>query len=154
MRAQAEICGQDCPAPVNQRGNLARSALIGTSWLLAQNIGTRVISFGSQIILARLLAPSDFGNIGLALTVTTLATVVANFGIDDVLLQRQRTLRFWASPAFVTSLGLGLISFLAVVAIASLAASIYRSPVLTALLPIMAASMPLTALSTVPTAKI
>ncbi len=135
-------------------GDLSRSALIGTGWLLAQNAGTRVISFGSQIILAKLLAPSDFGNIGLALTITALANVVANFGVDDVLLQRQRTLRFWASPAFFTSLGLGLFSFLAVVAIAPLAASMYRSTILLSLLPLMALSMPLTALSTVPTAQI
>jgi len=141
-------------AATKGEGGLSRSALIGTSWLLVQNAGTRVISFGSQIILAKLLAPSDFGNIGLALTVTTLASVVANFGVDDVLLQRQRTLRFWASPAFVTSLGLGLFSFLAVVGIAPLAALIYRSPILLSILPLMALALPLTALSTVPTAQI
>jgi O-antigen/teichoic acid export membrane protein len=135
-------------------GSLSRSALIGTSWLLAQNVGTRVISFGSQIILAKLLAPSDFGNIGLALTITTLANVVANFGVDDVLLQRQNTLRFWASTAFVTSLCLGLFSFIAVVAIAPFAVFLYRSPVLLSILPLMALSIPLTALSTVPTAQI
>ena len=134
--------------------SLGRSALIGTSWLLAQNLGTRAISFASQIILAKLLVPSDFGTIGLALTVTTLASVVANFGVDDVLLQRQKSLRFWASPAFATSLGLGLLSFLGVVAVAPFAVSIYRAPVLLNLLPLMALSLPLTALSTVPMAKI
>ena len=135
-------------------GSLRRSALIGTSWLLAQNLGTRVISFASQIILAKLLAPGDFGTIGLALTVTTLASVVANFGVDDVLLQRQKSLRFWASAGFATSLGLSLLSFLGVVMLAPAAASIYRAPVLLRLLPLMAIAMPLTALSTVPMAKI
>jgi len=81
-------------------GSLSRSPLVGTSWLLAQNVGTRAISFASQIVLAKLLVPGDFGAIGLALTVTTLASVVANFGVDDVLLQRQKSLRFWASAAF------------------------------------------------------
>ena len=76
--------GRQGPAG-GRSGSLGRSALIGTSWLLVQNIGTRVISFGSQIVLAKLLAPSDFGNIGLALTVTTVASVIANFGVDDVL---------------------------------------------------------------------
>jgi teichuronic acid exporter len=135
-------------------GSLRRSALIGTSWLLAQNLGTRVISFASQIVLAKLLAPGDFGTIGLALTVTTLASVVANFGVDDVLLQRQKSLRFWASAGFATSLGLGLLSFLGVLLFAPAAAWIYRAPVLVRLLPLMAIAMPLTALSTVPMAKI
>ena len=135
-------------------GSLRRSALIGTSWLLAQNLGTRVISFASQIILAKLLAPGDFGTIGLALTVTTLANVVANFGVDDVLLQRQKSLRFWTAAGFVTSLGLGALSFLCVVLFAPVAAAIYRAPVLLSLLPLMAIALPLTALSTVPMAKI
>lgn len=140
--------------PPTARGSLGRATLIGTSWLLAQNVGTRAISFASQIILAKLLAPSDFGTIGLALTVTTLASVVANFGVDDVLLQRQKSLRLWTAAAFVTSLGLGLLSFLGVVALAPLFAMIYRAPILLKLLPLMALALPLTALSTVPMAKI
>src|SRR5690242_6299026 len=134
----------DTSAAGLRRGNLSRSALIGTSWLLAQNVGTRAISFASQIILAKLLAPSDFGTISLALTVTTVAGVVANFGVDDVLLQRQKSLRFWTSPAFATSLGLGLLSFLVVAAIAPLAALVYRAPDMVRLLPLMALSLPLT----------
>lgn len=138
----------------DKSARLGRSALIGTSWLLVQNIGSRVISFGSQIILARLLAPSDFGNIGLALTITTLASVIANFGVDDVLLQRQKTLDYWASSGFVASLVLGLLSFLGVAMAAPLFAAMYHSHILLSLLPLMAVAMPLTALSTVPMAKL
>lgn len=138
----------------DKSARLGRSALIGTSWLLVQNIGSRVISFGSQIILARLLAPSDFGNIGLALTITTLASVIANFGVDDVLLQRQKALRYWASSGFVASLVLGLLSFAAVALAAPLFAAMYHSRILLSLLPLMALAMPLTALSTVPMAKL
>lgn len=134
--------------------SLARSTLIGTGWLIAQNAGTRIIGFGSQILLAKLLAPADFGNLGLALTVTTVASVMANFGVDDVLLQRQKTLRFWATSGFVASLGLGAISFIGVVLIAPFAATLYHSAVLRTLLPLMALAMPLTALSTVPMAQI
>lgn len=139
-------------ASVNK--SLGRSTLIGTGWLIAQNIGTRVIGFGSQIVLAKLLAPADFGNLGLALTVTMIATVIANFGVDDVLLQRQKTLRFWATSGFTASLALGVLSFLGVVIAAPFAATLYHAPVLRALLPLMALAMPLTALSTVPMAQI
>lgn len=133
---------------------LGRSTLIGTGWLIAQNFGTRVIGFGSQIVLAKLLAPADFGNLGLALTVTMIATVIANFGVDDVLLQRQKTLRFWATSGFLASFGLGVLSFAGVVMAAPFAATLYHAPVLRMLLPLMALAMPLTALSTVPTAQI
>jgi O-antigen/teichoic acid export membrane protein len=122
--------------------------------LLAQNIGTRLIAFVSQIVLAKLLVPGDFGNLGLALTITTIVGVIANFGVDDVLLQRQKTLRFWTTPAFITSLGLGVISMLIVAAAAPLAAAMYHAPILVQILPLMAITMPLTALATVPTVKI
>lgn len=134
--------------------SLGRSTLVGTGWLIAQNLGTRVIGFGSQIFLAKFLTPADFGNLGLALTVTTVATVIANFGVDDVLLQRQKTLRFWASAGFVASLVLGILSFILVAVAAPFAAALYHAPVLRSLLPLMALAMPLTALSTVPTAQI
>ena len=81
--------------------------------------------------------------------------VIANFGVDDVLLpQRQKTLRFWTTPAFITSLGLGVISMLIVAAAAPLAAAMYHAPILVQILPLMAITMPLTALATVPTVKI
>lgn len=144
----------EAPTPGPNPKDLGRSTLIGTSWLIAQNAGTRIIGFGSQIVLAKLLAPADFGNLGLALTVTTIASVIANFGVDDVLLQRQRHLRFWAMSGFLASLGLGLVSFIAVIIAAPFAAAIYHSPVLQSLLPLMALAMPLTALATVSTAAI
>ena len=141
---------------IRKEGGLGRSALIGTSWLLAQNIGTRAISFASQIILAKLLAPGDFGNIGLALTVTTLASAVANFGVDDVLLQRQKTLHFWSKPpAFITSLGLGVLSFFRRPGgRAARCRDVSRAGPAVASAPYGGFRCPLTGLSTVPTAKI
>jgi O-antigen/teichoic acid export membrane protein len=133
---------------------LTRMVFAGVGWLLAQGVGTRVISFASQIVLARILVPSDFGSLALAGTVTSLFEALISFGVDDVLLQRQRTMRYWATPALVTSLGLSIASMLLVIACAPVAVHLYDAPVLYQILPIMAVGMPLSALSTVPTAKI
>lgn len=64
----------------------------------------------SQIVLARILLPSDFASLALAGTVIALFEALISFGVDDVLVQRQRTMRYWARPAFVTSLGLSIAS--------------------------------------------
>lgn len=72
---------------------LTRRAVAGVGWLLGQNVGMRVILIASQIVLARILLPSDFAILALAGTVTSLFEALVSFGVDDVLVQRQRTMR-------------------------------------------------------------
>jgi O-antigen/teichoic acid export membrane protein len=133
---------------------LTRRVFAGVGWLLGQNVGMRVIVFASQIVLARILLPSDFASLALAGTVIALFETLISFGVDDVLVQRQRAMRYWAKPAFVTSLGLGIASMLLVIACMPVAVHLYEAPVLYSILPIMALGMPLSALSTVPAAAL
>ena len=118
--------------------------------MLAQNVVARASGLLSQLVLAALLMPADFGLIGLTYTVTSIAATLINIGMDDVLLQRKQALRLWAGPAFWMSNGLALIAGLLVVAASPFAAMMYHAPALMGLLPILALSMPIGALSAVP----
>ena len=118
--------------------------------MLAQNVVGRGCSLLTQLALAALLRPADFGVIGLTYTVTTIAAALTNIGMDDVLLQRRQGLRLWTGPAFWIGCGLALASGLLVVAVSPFAASVYKAPDLVGLLAILALSMPLNALSNVP----
>ncbi len=129
---------------------LGRRALHGLIWMLAQNLVARASSVFSQLILAALLQPADFGIIGLTYTVTSIAAALTNVGLDDVVLQRERGLRLWLGPAFWISLSLGLAAALLVVAASPVAAAVYKTPDLIGLLAILALAMPIGALGTVP----
>lgn len=129
---------------------LGRRALHGLIWMLAQNVAARASGLVSQLLLAALLAPADFGIIGLTYTVTSVAAALTNVGIDDVVLQRRRALSLWAGAAFWISLGLALLAAVIVMAVSPLAADMYKTPELVGLLAVLALSMPLAALSTVP----
>ena len=94
---------------VLESGGRATLAARGLFWLLAQMAGGRATSFVSQIILARLLSPQDFGTIGLTYTVTTIIGSLTASGIENVLLQRSRTFPLWAWPGFWINMFLGLI---------------------------------------------
>ncbi len=118
--------------------------------MLAQNVVSRAATLLSQLVLAALLLPADFGVISLTYTVTVIAATLMNVGIDEVLLQRQRALRLWIGPAFWISLSLGLVAGLLVVLVSPVAAALYKAPELVGLLVILAASMPVQALATVP----
>ena len=146
--------GSPSAAHARARKGLTRTVVAGAGWLVAWTVGARVIGFASQIVLAWILAPTDFAILALAWTVTVIIDTLVNFGVDDVLLQRQRAMRFWTTSAFLLSLGAGVAGMLLVVAASPLAVHLYDAPILYTVLPIMAAAMPLTALSAVPAAKI
>ena len=118
--------------------------------MLAQNVAARACSLVSQLVLARLLLPADFGLIGLTYTVTSIAATLTNIGIEDVLMQRQRALRLWAGVAFWITLGLASLAGLLVAAVSPIAAAAYQAPALVGLLAVAALAMPINALASVP----
>ena len=118
--------------------------------MLAQNVVSRVSSLLSQLVLAALLQPSDFGVISLTYMVTSIASTLMNIGIDDVLLQRQRTMNLWTGPAFWITLSLAMAAGGLVILASPIVAAIYKAPELVGLLSILALSMPLSALASVP----
>ena len=129
---------------------LGRKALRGAAMMLSQGVVGRAISFVSQMLLAALLRPEIFGLIALTYTVTSVAALLTNMGVDDVVLQRGPRLRFWIGPALWINGGLGLLAGLLIAAVAPIAGMLYREPSLAGLLWVLAASIPLGAFATVP----
>jgi len=118
--------------------------------MLAQNVVARGCSLMSQLALAALLSPADFGVISLTYTITSIAAALTNIGIDDVVLQRDRGLRLWTGPAFWITLGLATVAALSVALVSPFAAMLYKAPELVGLLAILALAIPIGALASVP----
>jgi O-antigen/teichoic acid export membrane protein len=130
--------------------SFGQRAFQGLIWSLGQNGAARLLALGSQLLLARLLSSADFGLIGLAYSVQTTAVSLISFGVDDVILQRARTMRLWLGAGLIISLILASAGALLILAASPLAASLYEAPQLTGLLALMALSLPISALSNVP----
>lgn len=138
------------PRPGQPHQSLGQRAFHGLIWSLGQNGAARLLALASQLLLAHFLNSADFGLIGLAYSVqATLVSLIA-FGVDDVILQRARTMRLWLGAGFIISLGLSLAAALLILVASPLAASLYEAPQLTGLLALMALSMPITAIANVP----
>ena len=120
--------------------------------MLVLSVAQRILSFVSQILLARLLAPDDFGLIGLALTVTAVVGAVTGFGLEDVLVQRHHRVQAWSGSAFALSLGVSVASGLLILVAAPIAAKAYHAEALLPMLAILALTPTMGALSTVPAA--
>lgn len=119
-------------------------------WVAGQAVLSRVIVLVQQLALAWLLAKSDFGLIGLAYTVTTIVALMANPGIDAVLVQRMRHFKLWATPALWLGLAMGLVGLAAMLGLAPIAAWAYDEPRLVGLIAVLAVALPFQALQIVP----
>jgi PST family polysaccharide transporter len=126
----------------------------GAMWVGSQAMLGRLVMFAQQLILAWLLAKSDFGLIGLAMTVTAIATWMANPGVDTVLVQRPHRFRHWATPAFWLGQAMGLLGAMVMLALAPIAAWIYDQPRLIGLIAVSATALPIQALQIVPKAQL
>jgi PST family polysaccharide transporter len=132
--------------------SLTKESASGFAWLLAQSGGARVVNFLAQILLARLLSPGDFGEIALVSSLVAVMGTLVGFGVDDVVLSRSRRFHVWAAAAFWVSLSFSIIGALTLLAVAPLAAHLYRSRTVFGMLAVLATSMPLGALATIPNA--
>jgi O-antigen/teichoic acid export membrane protein len=126
----------------------------GAIWTVFQTVGTKVILFVNQMALAWLLAPDDFGKIGLAYTVTAFVALLVNPGIDVILVRRGRRFHLWSTPAFYFGLLTAALGCSVILIAAPIAARSYETPELVGVLAVLAFSTPLAALMLVPTAKL
>lgn len=80
-----------------------------TFWSLLERFGAKAARFILGIILARLLAPADFGVFALALVFVELASTLANSGMSSVVVQRQNLSEPDMDTAFWFNVALGLL---------------------------------------------
>jgi O-antigen/teichoic acid export membrane protein len=142
------------PSPPVEELSLRQRTTRGVMWVAAQAMVTRVVTLVQQLALAWLISKSDFGLIGLALTVTSLVTLMANPGIDAVLVQRLRRYHYWATPAFWLGLTMGLVGFIVLLVLAPVAAWLYDQPKLVGLIAVVATSLPIQSLQIVSKAQL
>jgi O-antigen/teichoic acid export membrane protein len=126
----------------------------GTVWVMLQTLATKGVMVVGQLILAWLLDPKDFGEIGLAYTVTAFVSLITNPGIDVILVRRGRRFHLWSNPAFYFSLATGLLGCIAILIASPAVAHVYETPQLLGLLAVLALATPIGSLHIVPTAKL
>jgi len=68
---------------------VTRRALRGTLWLSAANYGAYVVTFVSDILLARLLFPDDFGTVALAVSVLEIVSRLTTIGVGTAIVQHR-----------------------------------------------------------------
>jgi len=96
--------------PKNEKYILAISVQ-ATLWSFFQRGGTIIVSFISNLILARILFPEDYGIIGLILVFTSLADTFVDGGLSSALIQRKTISKNDISTAFTSNLIVSIVLY-------------------------------------------
>jgi O-antigen/teichoic acid export membrane protein len=108
--------------------DLGRRALRGGIVSVAIQFGNAALQIAAAILLARLLAPADFGLVAIVTVLTSFAPLLIDFGLLDATAQRSRITPGQVSGLFFVSSGIGLAVALVVAACSPLIAWVYGEP--------------------------
>ena len=111
-----------------ESSDLGRLALRGGTISVAMQYGNGVLQIVAAVVLARLLAPEDFGLVAIVTVLTSFAPLLIDFGLGDATAQRRKITRSQVSSLFWLSSGIGLAIAVVVAACGPLIAWIYREP--------------------------
>lgn len=123
-------------------------------WKLMERFGVQGVQFVLQIILARILAPEDYGALSLMIIFTTLANVFIQNGFNTSLIQNKDVTEDDYSSVFWLTLGIAVLLYGVFFFTAPLIAEFYMMPEM--ILPFRVISLMLIpgALNSVQTAKV
>jgi lipopolysaccharide exporter len=108
--------------------------LVGGIWLIALQAVERLIGLASVAILARLLAPTDFGVVSVAMTVVAAVELISAFGFDWALVRHSDLSVEHLNTAWTLRALLGIGTFAALALLGPPAARFYRLPSLSSVL--------------------
>ena len=108
--------------------SLSQRAVRGGFWVFSLRIVQRLFSLARLVILARILAPHDFGLMGIALlTMATLETF-SQTGFQAALIQKKEDIKSYLDAAWTVLILRGFILFAILYLIAPYAAAFFDTP--------------------------
>lgn len=117
--------------------SLKNKTVKGVLWSAYQQFGVQIIAFLSNLVLARLLSPDDYGCIGLLAIFISISTVFINGGFVSALIQNKETTDIDYNTAFYWNILVSLFFYVLLFVTAPLVASFYHMPSLAGILRVL-----------------
>lgn len=128
---------------------LKDKAVTGVIWTFIQRFMSIFIQFISNIVLARLLTPDDYGCIGMLTIFMLLSATIIDGGFSSALIQKKRPTQEDYSTIFFWNLGLSIIIYLILYCFAPYIAVFYHVDLLCPVLRVQGVVLIINAFQTV-----
>ena len=120
--------------------SLSKKVVRGGMWVFGLRITNRGLGFIRTIILARLLAPSDFGLLGIAMLAIATLETFSQTGFQAALIQKKENVESYLDTAWTVSAVRGVLLFIILFFSAPLVATFFNSPQATLVIKVIAVS--------------
>jgi polysaccharide transporter, PST family len=152
MSALSDPTANDPFAVAVDNAGLKRRSVHGSLVTVASQAAKMVIQLASQVILARLLVPADFGLVAMVAPVIAFILVFNDIGLGQAIVQRPVLVQDQVSALFWVNLALSCALACLVALLAPLFAWIYGEPHVIGLMVVLGILIPISALGINPTA--
>jgi teichuronic acid exporter len=150
------------PAPVGvprvsgglDLNTLDRSVWSGLAWTGASRWTVQALAWASTLVVVRLLAPSDYGIVGMAGAFIAILQPICDFGVGAAIVQGRALSRDQIAQLHGFAVSIGLVCTLIALALARPIAAFFGEPALTAVVPIMGLTFVVGSFRIVPTAML
>jgi lipopolysaccharide exporter len=124
-------------APHND--TLGDRLIVGATWMIGMRWGVRLIGMVNTLVLVRLLAPSDFGLVAMAMVVVAFVNAFNDMGLDMALIRAPNLQESHYHTAWTISLTFGSLNACVLLVMAPHVAAFFEDSRLTAVIIAMAA---------------
>ncbi len=121
--------------------HLAKKVNTGALWVTFSSVFIRILNTVSAIILARILAPDDFGLMAIAVTIITFSQGATQTGFESALIQKYSKTENYLNTAWTIDLFRNIILFLIIFLLAPLLASFFKDPRIIIILRVISLSL-------------
>lgn len=114
--------------------NLKKALIKGTVWSTLGQMSSLLITLGTNIWLARLLSPEEFGQLGIIMFFIMIANVLTESGLGGALVRKKNVTRSDYSTVFVTNLIFSIFCYLLLIIGSGAIANFYEDAIVKDLL--------------------
>lgn len=111
-----------------------KKLLFGTIWSLLGQFGTMGLNLFSNILIARVLTPFEFGQVGIIMFFVVLATVFTDGGLSGALVRKKEVTKEDYSTVFVFNFVVSIVCYIILVILAGFISSFYNDSLIKELL--------------------
>ena len=119
---------------MNESSNIKNKTISGMVWSFVQKFGTMGISFVTNIVLARLLTPSDYGTIGMLMIFVAVANTFVDGGFGSALIQKKNPTKADYSTIFWWNIFIAVVLYCILYFTAPIISNFYNLSLLTSVL--------------------
>ena len=129
--------------------SLKQTAVKGFSWMFVGTVGQNLLQFATLIILARLITPSEFGVVTIAMLIIGFLKIFSELGVGPAIVQKKELFNEHIKTANTLALVLGILLSICLYFSASIIASFFNMEKLENAIVVLSFMLPISGLSVV-----